>query len=111
MLPGEGDVTEAERTVRLVGALAVAARRDILTRVVLNRQRDTTALSRHAAAEAGSLPRLKTTLSDLVAFGEMTFSGRVPSGGKAGAETFALLRELRELGWLPDAMASSAKRA
>jgi chromosome partitioning protein len=111
MLPGEGDVTEAERTVRLVGALAVAARRDIPARVVLNRQRDTTALSRHAAAEAGSLPRLKTTLSDLVAFGEVSFSGKVPSGGKAGAETFALIRELRELGWLPDALVSSVKTA
>ena len=97
--------------MRLVSALAVAARREIPVRVVLNRQRDTTALSRHAAAEAGSLPKLKATLSDLVAFGEMSFSGRLPSGGKAAAETGALLRELRDLGWLPDGMAPSTKRA
>lgn len=111
MLPGEGDVTEAERTVRLVGALAAAARREIPVRVVLNRQRDNTALSRHAATEAAALPRLTTTVSDLVAFGEMTFTGRVPSGGKAGAETGALLRELRGLGWLPDIKPSSGKPA
>ena len=55
----------------------------------------------HALALA-PLPRLRTTLSDLVAYGEMTLSGRVPDGGKAGAETAALLQELRELGWLPD---------
>jgi chromosome partitioning protein len=111
MLPGEGDVTEAERTVRLAGALSTAARREIPVRVVMNRQRDNTALSRHAATEAVDLPRLKTTISDLVAFGEMTFTGRVPSGGKAGAETSALLRELRGLGWLPEYKASSGKVA
>jgi chromosome partitioning protein len=111
MLPGEGDVTEAERTVRLAGALSTAARREIPVRVVMNRQRDNTALSRHAAAEAATLPRLKTTISDLVAFGEMTFTGRVPAGGKAGAETGALLRELRGLGWLPEAQAPSSKTA
>jgi chromosome partitioning protein len=109
MLPGEGDVTEAERTVRLVGALAAAARREIPVRVVLNRQRDNTALSRHAATEARGLPRLKATMSDLVAFGEMTFTGRVPSSGKASAETDAMLRELRELDWLPDAQTSGRK--
>ena len=110
-LPGEGDVTEAERTVRLVAALSAAARRDIPSRVVLNRQRDNTALSRHAAKEAKTLPCLNTTISDLVAFGEMTFTGRVPSGGKAGAETNALLRELRDLGWLPGGKMSSDKPA
>lgn len=109
MLPGEGDVTEAERTVRLVAALAAAARREIPARVVLNRQRDNTALSRHAAAEAKNLPSLKTTISDLVAFGEMTFTGKVPGSGKAGAETSALLRELRNLGWLPNSETSSSK--
>lgn len=111
MLPGEGDITEAERTVRLAGALAAAARRDIPVRVVLNRQRDNTALSRHAVTEAATLPRMRTSLSDLVAFGEMTFTGRVPSGGKAGAETGALLRELRELGWLPGSKTSGSKPA
>lgn len=111
MLPGEGDVTEAERTVRLAAALATAARREIPVRVVLNRQRDNTALSRHAATEAAALPRLETTVSDLVAFGEMTFTGRVPTGGKAGAETAALVRELRGLGWVPNSKPSSSKPA
>jgi len=100
LLPGEGDVTEAARTVDLVAGVASAARREILARVILNRVRPSTALSKHALAEAASLPRLKATLSDLVAYGEMGFSGRVP-GGKAGAEIAALMAELRTLGWLP----------
>jgi chromosome partitioning protein len=101
MVPGEGDVTEAARTVELVAGVASAARRDIPSRVMLNRVRSSTALSKHAAAEAASLPKLNTCLSDLVAYGEMGFSGRMPTG-KAGAEVAALIVELRTLGWLPD---------
>jgi chromosome partitioning protein len=100
MVPGEGDVTEAARTVELVAGVASAARRHIPSRVVLNRVRPSTALSRHAAAEAGSLPRLDAALSDLVAYGEMGFSGRMPTG-KAGSEVAVLMDELRNLGWLP----------
>jgi chromosome partitioning protein len=100
MVPGEGDVTEAARTVELVTGVAAAARRDIPARVVLNRVRSSTALSRHAAAEVSALPKLVAGLSDLVAYGEMGFSGRMPTG-KAGAETAALVAELRAIGFLP----------
>jgi chromosome partitioning protein len=100
MVPGEGDITEAARTVELVAGVASAARRDIPSRVVLNRVRSSTALSKHAATEAASLPKLKASLSDLVAYGEMGFSGRMPTG-KAGAEVAALMSELRSLRWLP----------
>jgi chromosome partitioning protein len=102
MVPGEGDVTEAARTVELVAGVASAARRDIPSRVVLNRVRSSTALSKHAAAEAASLPKLSSGLSDLVAYGEMGFSGRMPTG-KAATEVAALVAELHNLGWLPSA--------
>ena len=101
MVPGEGDVTEAGRTVDLVAGVASAARREIPSRVMLNRVWSSTALSKHAAAEAASLPKLDASLSDLVAYGEMGFSGRMPTG-KAGAEVAALMAELRRLGWLPN---------
>lgn len=101
MVPGEGDVTEAARTLELVAGVASAARRAIPARVVFNRVRSATALSKHAAAEAATLPKLAASLSDLVAYGEMGFSGRMP-GGKAGAEAAALVDELRTLGWLPN---------
>ena len=99
MVPGEGDVTEAARTVELVSGVASAARRDIPARVVFNRVRATT-LSKHAATEAATLPKLKAGLSDLVAYGEMGFSGKMPAG-KAASEVAALINELRGLGWLP----------
>jgi len=102
MVPGEGDITEAARTIDLVAGVASAARREIPARVVLNRVRSATALTKHALVEAAALPRLASCLSDLVAYGEIGFSGRMP-GGKAGGETTALLAELRSLGWLPDA--------
>lgn len=100
MVPGEGDVTEAMRTVELVSGVASAARRDIPSRVMFNRVRPATTLSKHAATEAASLPKLKSYLSDLVGYGEMGFSGRMPTG-KAAAEVTTLIRELRALGWLP----------
>ena len=100
MVPGEGDVTEAARTIELVAGVASAARRDIPARVMLNRVRSSTTLSKHAATEAASLPKLKASLSDLVAYGEMGFSGKMPTG-KAATEVAALITELRSLGWLP----------
>ncbi|MBE7157427.1 MAG: ParA family protein [Rhodospirillales bacterium] len=101
-LAGEADINEAEATVLLVEGLARAARRDIPARVVLNRTKRTS-LARHAETEIASakLPRLKAALSDLVAFGELSYSGRVPASGTAGAEITALAAELRELQWLP----------
>jgi len=101
-LVGEADITEAERAVGLVAALARAARRDIPARVLLNRVRRTT-LTRHALAEltAAGVPRLGSSLSDLVAYGELTYSGRLPAQGPAAAEVAGLVAELEGLGWLP----------
>ncbi len=101
-LAGEADVTEAEKTIRLAGGLARAARRDIPARVLLNRVKRTQ-LARHAAQELASagLPRIETTLSDLVVYGELSYSGRIPTSGAAAVELAALVAELRGLGWLP----------
>ncbi|MCB8878287.1 ParA family protein [Acidisoma silvae] len=101
-LAGEADITEAEKTVRLVDGLAKAARRDIPARVMFNRVRRTS-LAKHAEAEAdrAKLPRLLSSLSDLVAYGEMSYSGRLPTSGPAAAEVSALIEELIKLGWIP----------
>ncbi len=101
-LAGEADVTEAEKTVRLVDGLSRAARRDIPARVLVNRVRRTS-LAKHAGAELqkAKLQRLSASLSDLVAYGEMSYSGRVPSSGPAGTEIAILLAELRSAGWIP----------
>lgn len=107
MVPGEGDVTEAARTVELVAGVASAARREIPARVVLNRVKTATALSRHALSEAASLPKMTSMLSDLVAYGEMGFSGRMPAG-KAATEVTALIVELEVLGWLPSSIRNTS---
>jgi chromosome partitioning protein len=101
-LSGEADVTEAEKTVRLAEGLARAARRQIPTAILLNKVRRTQ-LTRHATQDiaAAKLPRLDAVLSDLVAYGEMSYSGRLPQTGPAVAEIAALLAELRKRGWIP----------
>jgi chromosome partitioning protein len=102
-LVGEADVTEAERTVGLVAALAKAARREIPVQVVMNRVKRTT-LARHATSEmtAAGLPRLTASLSDLVAYGELTYSGKLADKSPAYTEVAALIRELRGLRWIPE---------
>jgi chromosome partitioning protein len=50
---------------------------------------------------AAGLPRLDASLSDLVAYGELTYSGRLPDKGPAAMEVTALITELRKLHWLP----------
>ncbi len=104
-LAGEADVTEAEKTMRLVEGLARAARRKIPARVLFNRLRRTS-LARHADAEIkqAQLLRLECSLSDLVAYGEISYSGRVPSTGSAAAEIAGLLAELRKLEWIPTSL-------
>lgn len=101
-LSGEADVTEAEKTIRLAEGLARAARREIPALVLLNKVRRTQ-LARHAVAEiaAAGLPRLEAILSDLVAYGELSYSGRIPTTGHAAAELAALVAELRGRAWLP----------
>jgi chromosome partitioning protein len=101
--PSRADVEQAAKTLELVEGAARAARRSIPARVVPSRLKQATAVSRHAVAEldAVSLPRTAAGIGDRVAFAEMTFSGRVPTGSDAGHELAGLVAELRNLGWLP----------
>ena len=109
-LAGEADITEAEKTARLVEGLARAARREIPARVLFNRVRKTT-LARHASSELerAKLIRLKTSLSDLVAYGELSYSGKIPTTGTAGKEVAELVAELRKLKWIPTASRNAVK--
>ena len=101
--PGEADLIEAQRTVAYVGGLARSTRRPIPVRVVANRIRRQTTLSRHVIAEMDrlALPRLQTVVSEAVAYGELTFSGILADAGPAADESAALIAELRGEGWLP----------
>lgn len=101
--PGEGDVIEAQRTTTFVAGLARSTRRTIPVRVLANRVRRGTTLSRHVLSELEGLklPRLTTVLSEAVGYGELGFSGQQPRDGAAAEEIAALVAELRLLGWLP----------
>ncbi len=101
--PGEGDLVEAQRTVSYVEGLGRSTRRPIPVRVVANRIRRATTLSRHVLSQLGALglPRLQTTLSEAVSYGEISFSGVLPSEGAAAAEITAMIAELRDGAWLP----------
>ena len=101
--PSRADVEQAATTLHLVAGAARAARRPIPARVVPSRLKHATAVTKHAVAEldAAELPRTLASMSDRVAFAEMTFSGRVPTSGDAGQEIALLIAELRDIGWIP----------
>ena len=98
--PGESDVVEAQRTVAYVVGLGRSTRRPIPARVIANRIRRATTLSRHVMSELSAigLPILATVLGEAVAYGEIGFAGAMPRDGAAAEELAALADELRSLG-------------
>ena len=111
--PGRDDLLEAARTVERCRALARAARRDVPTRVLVNRVQRTTSLGRHVTSEIENLnlPRLQAVLSQSVNYGEIGYSGRLPTSQPAAREIEILVAELRSLGWLPPASSLYSKLA
>jgi cellulose biosynthesis protein BcsQ len=103
--PGEGDIVEAQKMVAFVQGTAKTIRRDIQARVLANRIRRGTTLSRHLLTQidALELPRLEATMSEAVAYGELSFAPALPTAGLAAQEMAALVAELRGLQWLPSA--------
>src|SRR3954469_15177886 len=101
--PGEGDLVETQRTVSYVNGLSRSTRRPIAVRVVANRIRRSTTLSRHVLTELGALglPHLQTAMGEAVAYAEIGFTGAVPRDGGPGKEVAALLAELRAAGGIP----------
>jgi chromosome partitioning protein len=101
--PGEADLVEAQRTVTYVRGLSRSTRRDIEVRVVANRIRRGTTLSRHVLTELDTLelPRLKAIMSEAVAYAEIGFSGALPKEGTPAEEIATLLAELHAAGGIP----------
>ena len=99
MLASRADIAEATRTVQLAQGLARAARRDIPARVLRNKVNARTAVAQHARGEVESagLPLLATTLSQVVAYTELTHNGRLPRQAPAAVEIERLVDELRRL--------------
>lgn len=103
MLASRADIAEATKTVQLTRGLARAARREIPARVLRNKVNARTAVARHARGEVeeAGLQLLKTTLSQVVAYTELSHNGRLPRQPPAALEIERLVDELRALDWLP----------
>ena len=99
---GAADLNQAEETIKQAKGLASAARRKIEVRAIMNRLSRTN-LTKHAEQELkeAGIPTLKASISHRTAFGEISYSGTIPSKGTAAEEVTALISELKSIGWVP----------
>ncbi|WP_068173746.1 ParA family protein [Neokomagataea thailandica] len=100
---GAADLNQAEETIKQAKGLAAAARRKIEVRAIMNRLSRTN-LTKHAEQELkeAGIPTLSSTISHRTAFGEISYSGTLPSKGPAADEVTSLINELKEIGWVPN---------
>ena len=106
-MPDRGSIREAMKTAKQADSFAKAARRAIPYRVVLS-QWNPRGLAEQATLSdlaAAGLPTMAHHVPDLAAYRQLTFTGRVPSVGRAGEQIGEVLTELMQLGAIP---ASSA---
>lgn len=97
------DIVEASKTHQLVQSAAAMTRQEITARVVLTDYQPKTIIAAHVEEEleAFGLPVLLTRLHRLVAFKEMTFSGKIPKNGHASDLVDWMLDDIANLGALP----------
>jgi len=96
------DVVEAEKTYRLVKSTSRMLDRKIKARLLYTDYTPKTKVAKRVrrAVEDLDLPTMKTRLHHLVAFKELTFSGKVPKKGAAGAQGQLLVQEMHDMGCL-----------
>jgi chromosome partitioning protein len=97
------DVVEAEKTYKLVRSASKMTTRQIPARVVYTDYTPKTKVAKRVRKEIQDrdLPVMNTRLHHLVAFKELTFNGKVPKKGTAGAQGQLLVQEICEMGYLP----------
>ena len=97
------DVVEAEKTYRLVKSTARMTDRKIKARLLYTDYTPKTKVAKRVrkAVDDLSLPVMKTRLHHLVAFKELTFTGRIPKKGTAGAQGQLLMQEICDMGYMP----------
>jgi chromosome partitioning protein len=99
----KADVMQAQKTHRLVQSTAHMTSRDIPVRSLFTDYTPKTKIAkkvRQQVKELG-LPVFNTRLHHLVAYKELTFSGKIPKKGTAGAQGQLLVKEIAELGMMP----------
>jgi chromosome partitioning protein len=97
------DVIEAVKTARVIKSASDMAGRKIPARVVYTDYTPKTNIAKQVRKQVRKhgLETLKTRLHHLVAFKELTFTGKIPKKGTAGAQGQLLVQELSDLGYLP----------
>ncbi|MEM9621693.1 MAG: ParA family protein [Pseudomonadota bacterium] len=99
----KADVVEARKTYELVQSTARLTNRSIDVSLLFTDYTPKTKIAKKVkqrVKDAG-LPVFKTRLHHLVAYKELTFSGKVPNKGTAGAQGQLLVQEIAQLGALP----------
>ena len=99
----KADVMQAQKTHRLVQSTAHMTGRDIPVRSLFTDYTPKTKIAkkvRQHVKELG-LPVFNTRMHHLVAYKELTFSGKIPKKGTAGAQGQLLVQEIAELGMMP----------
>lgn len=96
----KADVVQAQKTFRLVQSTAKLTGREIPSRLLLTDYTPKTKIAKKVRAQIKELglPSFKTRLHHLVAYKELTFTGKVPHKGTAGAQGQLLVQEIADLG-------------
>jgi len=99
----KADVVQAQKTHELVQSTSRLTSRNIPSQLVFTDYTPKTKIAKKVRQKVKdtNLPVLNTRLHHLVAYKELTFSGKVPKKGTAGAQGQLLVQELRDLGYLP----------
>ncbi|MGE0624341.1 MAG: AAA family ATPase [Pseudomonadales bacterium] len=97
------DVTEAEKTYRIARSTSQMTGNRIDTRLVFTNYVPKTKIAKKVrrAVSDLDLPAMKTRLHHLVAYKDLTFSGKIPKKGTAGAQGQLLVQEIFDMGHLP----------
>jgi len=99
----KADVVQAEKTHRLVQSTSHITGRSIPSRLLFTDYTPKTKIAKKVRKQVKDmdLPTFDTRMHHLVAYKELTFSGRVPRKGTAGAQGQLLVQEIRDLGFMP----------
>jgi len=99
----KADVVQAQKTYELVASTAHMTSRTIPAQLLFTDYTPKTKIAkkvRQQVKELG-LPTFNTRFHHLVAYKELTFSGKIPRKGTAGAQGQLLVQEIADLGLMP----------
>ena len=99
----KADVMQAQKTHRLVQSTAHMTSRDIPVRSLFTDYTPKTKIAKKVRQHVKDLglPVFNTRMHHLVAYKELTFTGKIPKKGTAGAQGQLLVQEIAELGMMP----------